>query len=77
MNRKLMLGLCLALSLLLAGSYSSAATQMLDSVVAIVEDDVIMSSELRERLELLKASNKLLPVLDLKCCFSHEALPTK
>jgi peptidyl-prolyl cis-trans isomerase SurA len=53
-NRKLIQGLCLALSILLAGNTSFAATQMLDSVVAIVEDDVIMSSELRERLQLLQ-----------------------
>lgn len=31
-----------------------AATQVLDSVVAIVEDDVIMASELRDRLALLR-----------------------
>ncbi|MCZ6829084.1 MAG: peptidylprolyl isomerase [Gammaproteobacteria bacterium] len=33
-----------------------AATQLLDSVVAIVDDDIIMSSELRERLDMVQAS---------------------
>lgn len=35
---------------------SMADYQPLDSVVAIVEDDVIMSSELRERLDMVRAS---------------------
>ena len=35
---------------LLAAPFTQAATEMLDQVVAIVDDDVIMASELRERL---------------------------
>jgi len=35
-----------------------AATQVLDSIVAIVEDDVIMSSELRDRMNLLITNMK-------------------
>lgn len=35
---------------------AQAATQILDSVVAIVEDDVIMASELRDRLAMLRES---------------------
>jgi peptidyl-prolyl cis-trans isomerase SurA len=49
-------GLWLALSLLLPTAQGVAETQILDSVVAIVEDDVIMSSELRDRLDMLRAS---------------------
>lgn len=46
----------LALSFALFSGQLLGATQLLDSVVAIVEDDVIMSSELRERLDMLQAS---------------------
>jgi len=56
MNRMLLPGLWLALSLLLPTAQGVAETQILDSVVAIVEDDVIMSSELRDRLDMLRAS---------------------
>jgi peptidyl-prolyl cis-trans isomerase SurA len=42
--------------LLLLATSANAATQLLDSVVAIVDDDVIMSSELRERIDLVKTS---------------------
>ena len=56
MNRKLVQGLGLALSLLLTAGYGTAATQVLDAVVAIVEDDVIMASELRDRLDTLNAN---------------------
>lgn len=45
--------LWLALSLLFLSSGSIAQTSMLDSVVAIVEDDIILSSELRDRLAML------------------------
>ncbi len=47
---------CLALGLMLLSSAGFAETRILDSVVAIVEDDVIMSSELRSRLDLLTAN---------------------
>jgi peptidyl-prolyl cis-trans isomerase SurA len=47
------LALGLTFGLTLAATPGSAATQMLDSVVAIVEDDVIMSSELKERMDLM------------------------
>jgi peptidyl-prolyl cis-trans isomerase SurA len=46
-------------SFLLAMSLSSAAfaeTQMLDQVVAIVDDDVVMASELRERFDTVMAN---------------------
>ncbi len=46
---------CLA-SLLLAGLPARAETQMLDQVVAIVEDDVIMASELKERVAMVKGN---------------------
>ncbi|MEZ5569717.1 MAG: peptidylprolyl isomerase [Halioglobus sp.] len=40
----------LAALLLVCTSFSQAATEIIDQVVAIVDDDVIMASELRERL---------------------------
>ncbi|MEL7044426.1 MAG: SurA N-terminal domain-containing protein, partial [Pseudomonadota bacterium] len=43
--RGVLLTLCLA-----PASITLAATQMLDQVVAIVDDDVVMASELRERV---------------------------
>ena len=65
MNNTLMQAICLAYALLLSAAPATAETQMLDSVVAIVEDDVIMSSELRERLDVLsanlRAQNRELP----------------
>ena len=53
--KKLMPSLWLALSLMVSTS-AFGQTQILDSVVAIVEDDVIMSSELRDRLDALTLS---------------------
>ena len=51
MNIKTMLlGASLAASLLASGM-ARAETVMLDQVVAVVEDDIIMASELRERVE--------------------------
>ncbi|TDG11606.1 molecular chaperone SurA [Seongchinamella unica] len=51
MNIKAMLlGACLAASTLATGM-ARAETEMLDQVVAIVEDDIIMASELRERVD--------------------------
>ncbi len=47
--RTLALALTLAATTL-TGTASQAATEMLDQVVAVVDDDVIMASELRERL---------------------------
>jgi len=49
-----LLSACL-LGAALAGN-SQAETQMLDQVVAIVEDDVVMASELRERVAAVKAN---------------------
>lgn len=50
MNIKTLLqGLCLAAALVTAPA-ALAATEILDQVVAIVDDDIIMASELRERL---------------------------
>lgn len=48
--KSLLLAAGLATSLLL-GPPAHAQTQMLDQVVAIVDDDVIMASELRERIQ--------------------------
>ena len=48
----------LGLASLLAAP-AQAETQFLDSVVAIVDDDVIMASELRERLDQVQASLKM------------------
>jgi peptidyl-prolyl cis-trans isomerase SurA len=45
----------LAVTLLWA-PLASAATEILDQVVAIVDDDVVLASELRERLEALAAN---------------------
>ena len=39
---------------LLAAPLAQSATEMLDQVVAIVDDDVIMASELRERLDIAR-----------------------
>jgi peptidyl-prolyl cis-trans isomerase SurA len=62
-------GKWLIAGLLLWSAMGNTATQMLDSIVAIVEDDVIMSSELRDRMELLttnmKAQNMELPPNDV------------
>lgn len=46
-------GLLPLLFLLLPGASSHAATEMIDQVVAIVDDDVVMASELRERVALV------------------------
>ncbi len=46
--RKTLLGMCLAACALAA--LPARATEMLDQVVAIVDDDIIMASELRERV---------------------------
>lgn len=51
--KSMLLGCGLAASLL-ATSVVRAETQMLDQVVAIVEDDVVMASELRERLNQVR-----------------------
>jgi peptidyl-prolyl cis-trans isomerase SurA len=62
-------GKWLIAGLLLWSAMGNTATQMLDSIVAIVEDDVIMSSELRDRMELLttnmKSQNMELPPNDV------------
>ena len=56
------------MSALLVGTPTQAATEILDQVVAIVDDDVIMSSELRERVvavtENLSARGIALPPED-------------
>ena len=63
-----LLGCCLAAALLLAGTVS-AETEMLDQVVAIVDDDVVMASELRQRLtqvrETLESRGVELPPEDM------------
>ncbi len=48
-----LLGCCLTASMLLMGT-ARAETEMLDQVVAIVEDDVVMASELRQRLKQVR-----------------------
>ena len=51
------LGKAVVLALVaLCGSVAQANTQVLDSIVAIVEDDVVMASELRSRLALLRSN---------------------
>ncbi len=52
--KQLLRGICLSTALLAGGAH--AETQMLDQVVAIVEDDVIMASELRERVASVKTN---------------------
>ncbi len=46
----------LSLCLLLATAQAQAATEVIDQVVAIVDDDIIMASELRERVSALTQS---------------------
>ena len=53
--RTLLVAASLAVSLALAPALH-AATELVDQVVAIVDDDIIMASELRERIEALKES---------------------
>jgi peptidyl-prolyl cis-trans isomerase SurA len=53
--KRLISACCLALASLLTPA-AWANTQILDSVVAIVEDDVVMASELRERLAMVRQS---------------------
>ncbi|MDP5053404.1 MAG: peptidylprolyl isomerase [Congregibacter sp.] len=55
-------GLFVAAGLFLAAGLSSAAhsaTEMLDQVVAVVDDDIVMASELRERLATVSENIKL------------------
>lgn len=57
--RTLLLNISLAATLattLAANSLTHAATEILDQVVAIVDDDVIMASELRERVAGVKSN---------------------
>jgi peptidyl-prolyl cis-trans isomerase SurA len=42
----------------LIGAFAQAATEVVDQVVAIVDDDVIMASELRERVDTVSANLK-------------------
>ena len=46
----------LSLCLLLATAQAQAATEVIDQVVAIVDDDIIMASELRDRVSALTQS---------------------
>lgn len=48
-TKPLLLSACLTLALVITGAVQ-AATQVIDQVVAIVDDDIIMASELRERV---------------------------
>lgn len=50
--RLTLLGICLAACAL--AILPARATEMLDQVVAIVDDDIIMASELRERVEVIR-----------------------
>ena len=54
-TRLLHLSLCLLLALL-ATAPAQAATEVIDQVVAIIDDDIIMASELRERVSALTQS---------------------
>lgn len=51
--KNLLLGTVFALSALTA----QAAPQLIDQVVAVVDDDVIMASELRQRLDMIRKQN--------------------
>jgi peptidyl-prolyl cis-trans isomerase SurA len=57
MSKRFLNGLAIA-ALIISVPLAQAETRILDSVVAIVEDDVIMSSELRARLEMVEESIK-------------------
>jgi peptidyl-prolyl cis-trans isomerase SurA len=46
----------LATSLLVLSPLASASTQLLDQVIAIVDDDVVLASELQERIQQVMAS---------------------
>jgi len=48
-TKPLLLSACLALTVLFSAALQ-AATEVIDQVVAIVDDDIIMASELRERV---------------------------
>ncbi|MCP4843128.1 MAG: molecular chaperone SurA [Halieaceae bacterium] len=54
-TRLLHLSLCLLFALL-ATAQAQAATEVIDQVVAIVDDDIIMASELRDRVSALTQS---------------------
>ena len=56
MNNPQSLGRLLALCVLALAATARAQTVILDSVVAIVEDDVIMASELRDRMVMLTSN---------------------
>lgn len=53
--KRTLLGCCLTATLLLTGTVR-AETEMLDQVVAVVDDDVVMASELRQRIEQVRES---------------------
>ncbi|MGD8832703.1 MAG: molecular chaperone SurA, partial [Pseudomonadales bacterium] len=59
----------IALLLLLAPTFSWAEYRELDAIVAIVEDDVVLASELLERLDMVreqfKDNNAQLPPNDI------------
>jgi peptidyl-prolyl cis-trans isomerase SurA len=55
-RNQLLLALCLASALPLVSTTAQAETVIVDSIVAIVEDDVVMASELRGRLEMVQAN---------------------
>ncbi|NQX89103.1 MAG: peptidylprolyl isomerase [Halioglobus sp.] len=54
-NKPLFLLACLAFTLLTSGTTRSA-TEVIDQVVAIVDDDIIMASELRERVQAISGN---------------------
>ncbi|MBR9909549.1 MAG: molecular chaperone SurA [Gammaproteobacteria bacterium] len=57
--------LFIATSALLASSFAGAATQLLDQVIAVVDNDVVMNSELEQRMQMvvsqLRANQTTLP----------------
>ncbi len=53
MNINLRLAAAAALSWLILAANAGAETQLLDQVVAIVDDDVVMASELRDRIQVV------------------------
>ncbi len=68
MNIKTLLLAASMTGAIVIGAFAQAATEVVDQVVAIVDDDVIMASELRERVatvaENLKARNVQMPPED-------------
>ena len=65
---------CVLALLLLAGTGAAAAPQELDRIVAIVDDDVVLASELVDRMTLIEQqiqAGGILPVHHFKFLDGH------